>query len=126
MRRILAHPLSRALCLYLSVLLGGFLALPAMAQAAFISTAPAADPVTLEQVRASLEDSILREKLAGMGLSADEVAARLDNLSPAERETVMAQLDQIQAGGDGLVGLVVLIILIVILVKLLNKEIVIR
>jgi hypothetical protein len=125
MSRLLRHPVSRLACWYLSAFLAGFLLLPAMAEAAFVPAAPAANEAVLADLKASLENDVLRAKLASLGVTPEQVSARVDGLTAAEKQVVLADLGQVQAGGDGLVGLAVLIILIIIIVKLLHHDIVI-
>lgn len=127
MSKLLANPFARLACWYLSALFAGLFALPAVGHAALVPAASApADPSALAAVRASLEDDLLRERLSSLGVSADDVRARLDNLTADERQAVLADLSSVQAGGDGVVGLLLVILLVIIIVKLLDKEIVIQ
>lgn len=133
-QRILYHPMSKAVCWYLALFLGGFLALPSLAAAAFLPSA-AVDgsaveaPSAGEEVLRALEEGILAERLADLGLSPEEAASRIGALTPEERQAVMADLDRLQVGGDGVgavVGLAVLVLLVILIIKLLDKEIVIK
>jgi hypothetical protein len=127
MRKILRYSAVRLICWYLAFSLSGFLLLPAAAQAAFISPSQEAlaglDSDTLTTVREALENGILTEKLTGLGLSPDDIRARLDALTPDERQAVLDDVDQIQSGGDTLVTVLVVILLVILILKLLDKEV---
>jgi hypothetical protein len=133
MRRILALPVVKALCLYLVLVLSGIAALPTAAHAAFISSSENVlvdmDVTSVEGIRVALENELLTERLAALGLSSEEIQARLDSLTTDERLAVMADVEKLQAGGDGVGGLLslaVLVLIIILIIKLLNKEITIK
>ena len=133
MRRILTLPAVKAVCLYLVVVLSGAVALPSAAHAAFISPSEnvlaGLDVTSLEGIRAALEDELLTERLTALGLSPEEIQVRLDSLTVQERQAVMADVEKLQAGGDGLgalVSLAVLVLIIILILKLMDKEITIK
>jgi hypothetical protein len=104
MRKILALPMVKTLCLYLVLVLSGVAALPTAAHAAFISPSEnvlaGMDITSLEGIRAALENELLNERLAALGLSSEEIQARLDSLTAEERLAVMADVEKLQTGGD--------------------------
>jgi hypothetical protein len=130
MRKVLCHPAVRLTCWYLAFALSGLLVLPVTVQAAFISPSEGAlagmDVDTLAAVQEGLEKGIIKEKLTALGLSPDEIRTRLDGLTPEERQAVLANIDQIQAGGDGVVTILLVVLLVVLILKLMDKEIVIK
>lgn len=130
MRKILRFPAVRFLCWYMAFTLSGLFILPAVAQASFISTSERAlaglDADTLATVTDALENGVLTEKLTALGLSADEIQARLDALTPDEKQAVLAEADKIQAGGNGVVTVLIVILLVVLILKLMDKEITIK
>jgi len=130
MRKVLRYPAFRLICWYLVFTLSGLFALPATVQAAYISSTARilSDGNTdgLEAVREALEEELLTEKLASLGLSSEEIRTRLDSLTPEERQVVLADIDKVQAGGNGIVTLLVIVLLVVLILKLLDKEIVIK
>lgn len=133
MRKMLIHPAVKLVCLYLILFLSGIIMAPETARAAFISPSEdfvaGMDAGTLSSVRLALEDELLTERLSRLGLSAEEIRNRLEILSPQEHEAVLAELEGIQAGGDGvgtLVSLAVLVLIIILIIKLLDKEIIIK
>jgi hypothetical protein len=133
MRKILTLPIVKAVCLYLVIVLSGAVALPSAAYAAFISPSESVlagvDVTSLEGIRAALEDELLTERLTALGLSPDEIQARLDSLTVQERQAVMADVEKLQAGGDGfgaLISLAVLVLIIILILKLMDKEITIK
>ncbi|MCJ7500382.1 PA2779 family protein [bacterium] len=130
MRKMLRYPAVRLICWYLAFTLSGLFILPAAAQAAFISpsdgTLAAMDVDTLATVREALEKGLLTERLTALGLSADEITARLDALTPDERQAVLDDTDKIQAGGNGIVTLLLVVLLVILILKLMDKEIIIK
>lgn len=133
MRKILNVPITRLVCWYLALFLSGIVVVPSTVNAAFISsseiTLSGIDSDVLNEVRLALENDLLAERLGELGLSSEEIKSRLDALSPDEHEAVLADMERIQAGGDGagsLIGLAILVLLIILIIKLLDKEIVIK
>ena len=130
MRKILRYPAVRLICLYLAFTLSGLVILPATAQAGFISSAEGTlaemDADVLATVREALEEGILTEKLTALGLSADEITARLDALTPDERQAVLADIEQIQAGGSTLVTILVIVALVLLILHLTDKQVVVQ
>lgn len=130
MRKILQYPVIRFICWYMAFTLSGLFLLPATVQASFISTSEKAlagmDVDTLSTVREALENGVLTEKLTALGLSADEITARLDALTPDERQAVMTEADQIQAGGNGVVTVLLVVLLVILILKLMDKDITIK
>jgi len=130
MRKVLRYRAVRLTCWYLVITLSGIFVLPAIAQAGFISPSEGVlasmDVDTLATVREALEKGILTEKLTALGLSPDEVRTRLDALTPEERQVVLADIDQIQTGGDGIVTILLVVLLVVLILKLMDKEITIK
>jgi len=126
MKKMLRYPAVRLICWYLAFTLSGFVMLPATAQAGFISpsegTLVEMDADVLTTVREALEEGILTEKLTALGLSADEITARLDALTPDERQVVLADMEQIQAGGD-LVSILVIVALVLLILHLTDKQV---
>lgn len=130
MRRILQYPAVRMVCWYLAFSISGLILLPAVAQAAFISPSESVlsglHGDTLAVVRNALEEDVLAEKLAALGLSPEEIGSRLDALTADERQAVLADMDQIQAGGNGVVTILLVVLLVVLILKLMDKEITIK
>ncbi|MBN2720882.1 MAG: PA2779 family protein [Proteobacteria bacterium] len=134
MRKMPGKPVCRLVCWYLVLFLSGAVLFPGTVRAAFVSPSEGAlagmDGDVLSSVTLALEDELLSERLSRAGLSSEEIKARLESLSPDERQAVLDQLESLQAGGDGgigtLVSLAVLILLVILIVKLLNKEIIIK
>ncbi len=130
MRKMLSYPAVRIICWYLVLTFSGFFILPAVAQAAFISPSEGVlsgmDIDAVQRARAALENNVIEEKLVALGLSSDEIRARLDGLTSEERQAVLEDVDRIQAGGNGVVTLLIVVLLVVLIIKLLDKEIIIK
>ena len=130
MRKMLRYSAVRFVCWYIVFVMSGLFFLPTTVHAAFISTSEntvaSMDVDTLARVTEALENGILTEKLATLGLATDEIKARIDGLTPDERQAVLADVDQIQSGGNGVVTFLLVILLIIVILKLLDKEVVIK
>ncbi|MEE8319557.1 MAG: PA2779 family protein [bacterium] len=132
MNRLLTNPAVRTICWYLILVFSGFLSLPSVAYAGFITPTHedlvvwAGDTSSLQE---DLENSLLGERLMELGLTTEEIEVRLLNMTPEERRAVLADIETIQGGGDGvgtLISLAILALLVVLILKLLDKEIVIK
>ena len=73
----------------------------------------------LETVQAALEIKMVQQRLADLGLSQDEIRARLNGLSDADLHTLASNLDGLIHGGSTalglLLGLVIVFLILVIL-----------
>ena len=83
----------------------------------------------LESIQQVLESKAVRERLAQLGLTRDEIQNRMAQLSDQQIHQVALQLDDLKVGkGDALgvvVALLVIAILIVILINLTGHKVVI-
>jgi len=98
------------------------LVLPTIAAAEFIrSTGTTSDEaawIDLSTLQAELENELIQEKLEQLGLSPEEVQARVDSLTPEQRDAVVQQLEATQAGGAETVTMswVVLLLILILVV----------
>ena len=82
----------------------------------------------LAKIQTVLESKVIRQRLADLGLSHEEVTSRLAQLSDQEVHQVANQVDSLYSGGDGLgvvIALLVIAILVVILLQLTGHKIII-
>jgi len=110
----------KTLCLYL-IIAFFVLSLPATGWAMFIP----ADHANLRsqdlgKLRATLESNIVKQRLLDYGLSAEEVAASVDRLSDEQLHQLAANIDAVQAGGDGLGGVIFLLLVVIIVIVILE------
>ncbi len=70
------------------------------------------------RIQAVLESKMVQQRLKDLGYSADEITARISQLSDQQLHAVATKLDELKTGGDGL-GIVIAILVIAILVVLL-------
>ncbi len=87
----------------------------------------AADLTTLQK---ALEQKMVKERLANLGLTPDEVQARLGRLSDQQLHNVAKQLDDLKVGGDSglgiIIGILVIAILVVLLIQLTGHRVVVK
>ncbi len=87
----------------------------------------AADLATLQK---TLEQKMVKERLANLGLTPDEVQARLGQLSDQQLHNVAKQLDDLKVGGDSglgiIIGILVIAILVVLLIQLTGHRVVVK
>ena len=91
-----------------------------------VQTDRTADLATLQK---ALEQKMVKERLANLGLTSDEIQARLGQLSDQQLHNVAKQLDDLKVGGDGIgivIGLLVIAILVVLLIQLTGHKVIIK
>ena len=71
-----------------------------------------------QQLLEMLEQQEVKEKLAELGVSEDQVAERIQNLTPAELADFEQQLAEAPTG-EGVVGVIVLFLLVFIITDML-------
>jgi hypothetical protein len=83
----------------------------------------------ISKIRQVIETKMVRERLEKLGFTQDEVASRLGQLSDSQIHQLAQNLDDIQAGGDGLgiiIALLVIAILVVLLIKLTGHKVIVK
>lgn len=104
---------------------------------ALVPSSPEAAPIFLNDNRLvpstsevqRLEERVLMERLRQIGLSSDEITARLETLSPQERHELAGRLETLGAGGDvaGAIAVVLVVFLLVVLVlELMGRRVISR
>ncbi len=58
--------------------------------------------VDLAILQTALEQKIVKERLANLGFTSDEIRARLDQLSDQQLHQVAQHIDSLKVGGDGI------------------------
>ena len=66
-------------------------------------------------VQAALENKLVRQRLQDLGFSADEITARLYQLSDEQLHSIAQKLDDLKVGSDGF-GVVIAVLVIIALV----------
>ncbi len=117
---MLKRPSARILSLYLIVALFA-LTLPTQGWAMIV---PAGQTETrsadLAKVQATLESSVVRQRLLDYGLTPEETTKRLRALSDEQVHQFAAHMDAVQAGGDVLGDVVVILLIVVIVIAILE------
>ena len=70
----------------------------------------------IEKIQGILETKAVRERLMQFGLSHEEIAERLSQLSDKQIHQLALQLDDLRVGQDGALGVIIALLVIVILV----------
>ena len=73
----------------------------------------------LQKVQSVLESKVVRQRLEDYGLTAEEINARLTQLSDAQVHQLASQIDALIPAGDGGLGIVIALLVIAILVVIL-------
>lgn len=71
------------------------------------------------KVRRALENKIVSEKLMSHGLTTEEVAQKLDQMSDEQVHQMASLADRIPAGGDSGLAIIITILVVVALVLLI-------
>lgn len=114
----------RCLIWVLVAWMGGLAAIPAPAAAApaptHLALAAADRAASLTAIQTFLERKVVRQRLADLDLSPEEIEARLPQMTDEQVHAVASRIEGLQAGGDG-VGIVIGILLIVLIVIVILK-----
>ena len=81
----------------------------------------------LQKIQSVLESKVVRQRLADLGLTAEEIDTRLSQLSNGQLHQLAMQVDAMIPAGNGLgivIALLVIAILAVILIYLLDHRII--
>jgi len=73
----------------------------------------------VQKIQKFLELKMVRERLKELGLSPDEIQARLNQFSDPQIHQLALQLDDLKVAGDDFLGVIILLLVIAILVVLL-------
>lgn len=95
------------------------LALPVPAQAALVATENALDSQR-QRIAEMLERAEVQAQLQAYGVSAAEVKARVGALSDAEAAELAARIDELPAGGIGILGAILVVFLVLLLTDILG------
>ncbi|MGH7407294.1 MAG: PA2779 family protein, partial [Candidatus Methylomirabilales bacterium] len=80
----------------------------------------------LTAVQAFLERKVVRQRLADLGLSPEEIQARLPEMTDAQIHAVASRIEGLQAGGDGVgivIGILLVVLIIIVILKLTDTKI---
>lgn len=117
---MLSNPFFKILSLYLIIAVLA-LTLPAQGWAMLVSAGQAEARLTDQaKVQAALESSVIKQRLMDYGLTAEETAARLNNLSDEQVHQLAANLDSVQAGGSVLGDVIIILLIVVIVIAILE------
>ena len=118
--RRLTKPVSHLVVLGLLAL---SLHIPA-AHAGMVGTEAVVNAAQAQQYRERLHSTLSRDDvqahLLARGVDPAQVQARVDSLTDQEMQTLATNMDQLPAGGDGVVGALVLIFVILLITDLLG------
>lgn len=116
MKKLAAH-------LLIAGILNVSIALPS-AQASMVSTESALSSTQINADKETLQNLLARTDVRGqlqsLGVSPDEVEKRLDSLTAEEMASLHENIQQLPAGGDGLVGAVVFIFVVLLITDILG------
>ena len=73
-----------------------------------------------QQLKQFLARDEIRAELVKLGVDANQAQARVDSLSDQEATLAAERLQQLPAGGDGIVGAIVFVFLVLLLTDLLG------
>lgn len=75
----------------------------------------------MEKVQAFLQTKIVRQRLADLGMSEEEINTRLGRLSDEEMQQVAMHIQQQAPAGDGVVFVLVVVILVLLVIYLAKR-----
>lgn len=95
-------------------------ALPLPAAAGMIGTEAIAAAASRDRIGAALARDDVRARLEASGVQPGDVQARVAALTDEEATQLAQQLDNLPAGGDGLVGAIVLVFIVLLVTDILG------
>lgn len=95
-------------------------ALPLPAAAGMIGTDAVTAAASRDRVGAALARDDVRARLEASGVRPGDVQARVAALTDEEATQLAGQLDDLPAGGDGLVGAIVLVFIVLLVTDILG------
>ncbi|MCI0370499.1 MAG: PA2779 family protein [candidate division NC10 bacterium] len=120
----------RCLVWVLAVWMGGLAAVPVPAEAApaptHLALAAPDRAAGLTAIQAFLERKVVRQRLSDVGLSPEEIQARLPEMTDDQIHAVASRIDGLQAGGNGLgiaIGILLVVLIIIVILKLTDTKI---
>lgn len=120
----------RCLVWILVAWMGGLAAVPAPAAAApaptHLALAAPDRAAGLTAIQALLERKVVRQRLADLGLSPEEIQARLPELTDAQVHGLASRIEGLQAGGDGLgiaIGILLVVLIVIVILKITDTKI---
>jgi hypothetical protein len=87
----------------------------------------AARSTDTETVQAALENKLVRQRLQDLGFNADEITAKLSQLSDEQLHSIAQKLDDLKVGSDGfgvVIGILVIIALILVIIHLSGHKVI--
>ncbi len=73
----------------------------------------------LDKIRKTLEMKMVRERLAALGFTPDEIEKRVTQLSDHQIQELALQLDELQVGGASGWAVVIIVLLIIVVVGII-------
>lgn len=122
--------LGRLITVYLIVAMLVIASIPTQSAAMFISSDSVGVSTTnvaagampdMAKVKIFLESKIVRQRLTDFGLSSEEIASRLNQLSADQLHQIASHIDQVDAGGDSGLGIIISVLVIAILFILVMR-----
>jgi len=87
----------------------------AMAPSSLIASSPFERAADLAEIQRVLEMKVVKERLENLGFSAEEVRARLDQLSDHQVHQFAQQIDDLRVGKDS-AGAVIIVLIVIVLI----------
>jgi hypothetical protein len=90
---------------------------------------PSVRVADVEKIQAALEMKLVKQRLQDLGFSAEEITARLSQLTDEQIQSIAAKLDDLKVGGDGLgvvIAILVIIVLVVVIIQLTGHKVVVK
>jgi len=121
----------RCLIWVLVAWMGGLAAVPAPAAAApaptHLALAAADRSASLTAIQTFLERKVVRQRLADLDLSPEEIQARLPQITDEQVHAVASRIEGLQAGGDGVgivIGILLIVLIVIVILKLTDTKVI--
>lgn len=102
---------------FIAILLIASLAVPLPVQAGMVATG---DLLQRERIHEFLDRADVQAQLLVRGVSPEDVKARVAALTDAEAAELAAKIDELPAGGIGILGVILVVFLVLLLTDILG------
>ncbi len=75
----------------------------------------------IQTVRAALENKVVRQRLADLGLTKEQIESRMGKLDNQKLHQVATQIEKQNPAGDGAIGILVIVVLVLLIIYLFRR-----
>jgi len=101
----------------------------AFSPSAALGTSSEARSADVDQIRLTLENKLVTQRLQDLGYTTDEIMARVSQMTDEQIHSFAQKLETVKIGGDGLgfiIGALIIVILVLVILQLTGHRVFVR